>query len=158
VSSISDEQWRQAFDTVFLGAVRVCRALHDHATMAGTPAAITLVLSTSVKGPVEGLATSNGLRPGLAMLAKTMADEWGSAGIRVNALLPGRLLTTRLESLEASTADPAATRARFSAAIPLGRYGTPEEFGDVAAFVTSPRAGYLNGTMIPVDGGLSRAL
>jgi 3-oxoacyl-[acyl-carrier protein] reductase len=157
VSSITDAQWRDAFDSVFLGAVRVCRAVREHTESAGSEAAIALVLSTSVKGPVEGLATSNGLRPGLAMLAKTMADEWGPS-VRINALLPGRILTSRLEALEESTPDPAATRARYAGAIPLGRYGTPEEFGDVAAFVISPRASYLNGAMIPVDGGLSRSL
>jgi 3-oxoacyl-[acyl-carrier protein] reductase len=158
VASISDTAWRDAFDTVFLGAVRVCRAVRAHAVAAGTPASIVLVLSTSVKSPVDGLATSNGLRPGLAMLAKTMADEWGPEKIRVNGLLPGRILTDRLRQLEASGGDPDAARAAMTRGIPAGRYGTPEEFAQVAAFLVSPAAGYVNGAMIPVDGGLARAL
>jgi 3-oxoacyl-[acyl-carrier protein] reductase len=158
VASITDEQWRTAFDSVFLGAVRVCRAVHAHAVASSSPASLVLVLSTSVKAPVDGLATSNGLRPGLGMLVKTMADEWSSEGVRVNAVLPGRILTSRLEALEQSFDDPAAARAAITASIPMGRYGTPEEFGAVTAFIASPAAGYVNGAMIPVDGGATRAL
>lgn len=158
LEAVDDDQWRAAFDSVFLGSLRLCRAVADHARRAGAPASLALVLSTSAKSPVEGLDTSNGLRPGLAMLVKSMADQWGADGIRVNALLPGRIGTARLRSLEASTPDPEATRARYEQAIPLGRYGVPEEFGAVAAFVLSPAAGYVTGSMLTVDGGMSRAL
>lgn len=150
---LSDEQWQAAFDSVFLGAVRLCRAVVDALPEEG--GSLALVLSTSVKGPIAGLAASNGLRPGLAMLAKTMADELGPRGIRVNGLLPGRVDTDRVRSLDGP--DPAA-RERAEAGIPLRRYGTPEEFGRVAAFVLSPAASYLTGVMVPVDGGASRAL
>ena len=151
--SLSDEQWRDAFDTVFLGAVRLCRAVVDALPPEG--GSLALVLSTSVKAPLEGLAASNGLRPGLGMLAKTMADELGPRGIRVNGLLPGRVDTDRVRDLDGP--DPA-VRQRIAAGIPLRRYGTPEEFGRVAAFVLSPAASYLTGAMIPVDGGITRAL
>ena len=150
---LSDEQWQAAFDSVFLGAVRLCRAVVDALPEEG--GSLALVLSTSVKGPLPGLAASNGLRPGLAMLAKTMADELGPRGIRVNGLLPGRLDTDRVRSLDGP--DPAA-RERNEAGIPLRRYGSPDEFGRVAAFVLSPAASYLTGVMVPVDGGASRAL
>lgn len=150
---LSDEQWREAFDSVFLGAVRLCRAVVPALPPDG--GSIALVLSTSVKAPISGLAASNGLRPGLAMLAKTMADELGPQGVRVNGLLPGRIETDRIRELDGP--DPEVRRS-ISAGIPLRRYGTPEEFGRVAAFVLSPAASYLTGAMVPVDGGITRAL
>ena len=148
--SITDEQWTGAFDSVFLGAVRIIRAVVE---AGGT--SIVLVLSTSAKMPVGNLAVSNGLRPGLAMLAKTLADELGPRGVRVNGLLPGRVDTDRVRSLDGP--DPA-VRAGHEAGIPLRRYGDPTEFGRVAAFLLSPAASYVTGAMVPVDGGLSRGL
>jgi len=150
---LSDEQWQSAFDSVFLGAVRLCRAVVEALPAEG--GSIALVLSTSVKAPVSGLAASNGLRPGLAMLAKTMADELGPQGVRVNGLLPGRVATDRLAELDGP--DPA-VRTRADAMIPLRRSGLPEEFARVAAFVLSPAASYVTGVMLPVDGGITRAL
>ncbi len=155
VREITDEQWRQAFESVFLGAVRMARTVAGAMSGGGS---IVFVLSTSVKAPIAGLAISNGLRPGLAMIAKTLADELGPQGIRVNGLLPGRIETERVQELDNGTPDPAATKRGHLAAIPLGRYGDPAEFGAVAAFLLSPAAGYVNGAMIPVDGGITRAL
>jgi len=148
--SITDEQWSGAFDSVFLGAVRVIRAVVE---AGGT--SIVLVLSTSSKMPVGNLAVSNGLRPGLAMLAKTLSDELGPRGVRVNGVLPGRVDTDRVRSLDGP--DPA-VRAGHEAGIPLRRYGDPTEFGRVAAFLLSPAASYVTGAMVPVDGGISRGL
>jgi 3-oxoacyl-[acyl-carrier protein] reductase len=102
--------------------------------------------------PIGHLGISNGLRPGLAMVAKSMATEFGPRGIRVNGLLPGRIATDRMTYLDAQVTPE--QQAATLATIPLGRYGNPEEFGRVAAFVLSPAASYLTGTMIPVDGGL----
>ena len=154
-SSATDDQWRAAFDSVFLGAVRLARTALDRAR---APIAVTLVLSTSVRAPLAGLAISNGLRPGLAMVAKTLADEHGPAGHRVNVVLPGRFDTDRVRELEAGADDPEALRVRMAGAIPLRRYGQPEEFGAVAAFVTSPMASYMTGSVVTVDGGSTRAL
>ena len=151
--SLSDEQWRDAFDSVFLGALRLARAVVDALPPEG--GSLAFVLSTSVKAPIGGLAASNGLRPGLGMLAKTMADELGPRGVRVNGLLPGRVDTDRVRSLDGP--DPA-TRITHEQGIPLRRYGRPEEFGRIAAFVLSPAASFLTGAMIPVDGGALRAL
>jgi 3-oxoacyl-[acyl-carrier protein] reductase len=150
---LTDEQWRAAFDTVFLGAVRLCRAVVDALPASG--GSLALVLSTSVKTPIAGLAASNGLRPGLAMLAKTMADELGQRNIRVNGLMPGRVDTDRVRELDGP--DPE-VRQRVEQGIPLRRYGQPEEFGRVAAFLLSPASSYVTGTMVPVDGGALRAL
>ena len=154
IDDLTDDQWRFAFDTVFLGAVRMARAVARALPVGG--GSIVFVLSSSVHEPIRGLAASNGLRPGLAMVAKSMADEWGSAGIRVNGLLPGRIATDRLVALDKSVRKGDASA--LKAAVPLRRDGAPAEFGRVAAFVLSPAASYLTGTMIPVDGGTYRGL
>jgi 3-oxoacyl-[acyl-carrier protein] reductase len=152
-ASMTDDQWREAFETVFLGAVRAARTVASALSAGG---AIGFVLSTSVRTPIAGLGLSNGLRPGLAGVAKDMADEYGPRGIRVVSLLPGRLLTDRSVELFQGAGDPAAAQAQAAASIPLGRLGDPEEFGRVAAFALSPAASYLTGLSIPVDGGALR--
>ncbi len=155
-TAITDDVWRAAFESVFLGAMRVVRAVAS--TISEDGGSIALVLSSSVKAPIAGLAISNGLRPGLAMLAKTLADELGQRNIRVNGLLPGRIDTDRIRELDQASAKPATVRRDHEATIPLRRYGEPAEFGRIAAFVLSPAASYLTGAMIPVDGGLLRGL
>jgi 3-oxoacyl-[acyl-carrier protein] reductase len=152
----TDDQWRSAFETVFLGALRTTRAV---AAALGDGGSICLVLSSSVRAPIPNLAISNGLRPGLAMVTKTLADELGPRGVRVNGLLPGRIATDRMRELDGlGTGDAEGTRARNSQAIPLRRYGEPAEFGRAAAFLLSPAASYLTGVMLPVDGGALRSL
>ncbi|MGQ4515842.1 SDR family oxidoreductase [Streptomyces sp. DW26H14] len=146
----TDEQWQAAFESVFLGAVRVARTAAEELGEGGV---IGFVLSGSVYEPIHGLTISNGLRPGLAGFAKSLADELGPRGIRVVGLLPARIDTDRVRELDALTGDAEAARAAQASRIPLGRYGTPEEFGAVAAFLLSPAASYLTGLMIPVDGG-----
>ena len=154
-AAATDEQWRSAFDTVFLGSVRAARTFAAALPDGG---AIALVLSTSVKSPVSGLGLSNGLRPGLAMVAKDMADEYGPRGIRVLGLLPGRILTDRNRELFEATGDADRAAAESAAAIPLRRIGEPAEFGRVAAFLLSPMAGYVTGTTVAIDGGVLRGL
>lgn len=156
----ADADWAAAFETVFLGSLRIARAVAAGVgdRTDGEDASIALVLSSSVYAPIPNLAISNGLRPGLAMVSKTLADELGPQRIRVNGLLPGRIATARMAALDGAAPNPAAARAATEASIPLRRYGDPAEFGRVAAFVLSPAASYLTGTMVPVDGGLHRSL
>ena len=151
VMTTTDEQWRSSFDTIFVGALRlirhVCSAL-------GPGGAVGLVLSTSSREPIPGLTVSNGLRPGLAMLVKDLSDEVAPRGVRVIGLMPGRIATDRIADLDARAGD--GSRERAEARIPMRRYGTPAEFGEVAAFMLSERASYVTGCLIPVDGGVLR--
>jgi 3-oxoacyl-[acyl-carrier protein] reductase len=146
------DAWRQAFDSVFVGALRLLRTVADALPDGG---AMALVLSTSVREPLANLAISNGLRPGLAMTAKALAGELGPRNVRVVSLLPGAFATDRMLQLVGD--DPDAMRDRV-AGVPLRRLGTPEEFGRVAAFVLSPAASYLTGTVVSIDGGAVHGL
>jgi 3-oxoacyl-[acyl-carrier protein] reductase len=163
IATTTDQAWRSAFESVFLGAIRLTRVLAAHlggsqggpvtGPITGTGGSIVLVLASSVRVPLAELAISNGLFPGLAGVLKTLAGELGPSGIRINGLLPVRIATDRVRELDALRGDPDEERARQSARIPLRRYGEPEEFGRAAAFVLSPAASFMTGAMIPVDGG-----
>jgi 3-oxoacyl-[acyl-carrier protein] reductase len=155
VAQVRDEQWRESFETVFLGAVRMVRTVASALDSGG---AIGLVLSSSARTPIAALGISNALRPGLLGAAKDMSDEFGPRGVRVVSFLPGRIMTDRNKELFEATGDAAQAKAAAEALIPLGRLGEPEEFGRVAAFALSPAASYLTGVAIPIDGGMLRTL
>lgn len=140
----TEDDWRDAVDSVLLGTLRLARYAGEHL---GPGSAIGMVLSSSVWTPVPDIAISNGLRPGLGMMVKTLSDELGPRDIRVVGVAPGIIRTPRVGDAEVPTDH-----------IPLRRLGTPEEFGQVAAFLLSPAAAYVTGSVIPVDGGMIRAL
>jgi 3-oxoacyl-[acyl-carrier protein] reductase len=148
VMEVGDDVWRNSFESTFLGALRIARAAAGAFKDGGS---IVFVLSSSVREPIPGLAVSNGLRPGLAMLAKTLADELGSSRIRVNGLLPAYIATDRQKELAKITGGGPPDNA-------LGRFGQPDEFARAAVFLLSPAAGYLTGVMLPIDGGALRML
>ena len=165
VASTTDDAWRSAFESVYLGAVRLARALAAELdgragpdALTGTGGSVVFVLASSVRVPLAELAISNGLFPGLAGVVKTLADEIGPSGVRVNGILPVRIATDRVRELDALSGDPDEVRARRSQTIPLRRYGEAVEFGRTAAFLLSPAASYTTGAMIPVDGGAIRSI
>jgi 3-oxoacyl-[acyl-carrier protein] reductase len=169
VATTPDDAWRTAFESVFLGAVRLARVLGQYlagnqgggdrtGAIAGTGGSVILVLGSSVRVPAAELVVSNGLFPGLAGVVKMLAEELGPSGTRINGILPVRIATDRVREIDAVSGDPDEVRTRKSQDIPLRRYGEPEEFGRVAAFLLSPAASYITGAMIPVDGGYIRAI
>ena len=115
---------------------------------------IVNVASTSVREPIPGLALSNAHRMAAVGLFKTLAAEVARDGITVNTVATGRITTARLADASGSL-DPAEERARED--VPAGRLGTPDEYGDLVAFLCSERAAYLTGAVIPLDGGLLRS-
>lgn len=114
---------------------------------------IVNVTSSSVKEPIESLALSNTVRPGVVGWSKTLARQLGPLGITVNCIAPGRIDTERIREVY-----PDGPTEADLAAIPLRRLGTPREVGDVVAFLCSERAAYVTGTVLSVDGGLIRGL
>ena len=114
---------------------------------------IVNVASSSVREPIDNLALSNAVRPGVIGWAKTLARELGPLGITVNSIAPGRIDTERVREVY-----PDGVTDADLASIPLRRLGTPREIGDLVTFLSSDRSAYITGAVIPVDGGLTRSL
>jgi 3-oxoacyl-[acyl-carrier protein] reductase len=152
-SEITDEQLESAFELLLQPAVRLVRLALPHLRKSEA-GRIVLITSATVKEPTPHLALSNALRPGLTGWAKTLARELGPDNITVNCVAPGRIDTPRMTELYGADGPPAEELAQ----IPLGRMGSPREFGDVVCFIASDKASYVTGTTVLVDGGISRGL
>jgi len=150
-------QWQAQAATMLLPVMTLTDAFLP-AMRANGFGRIIMVSSTSVVEPIPGLVLSNALRAALANWGRTLAREVARDGVTVNTLLPGRFETSRVQALNASRVADGVTadeiRRRDIETIPTGRYGRPEEFGAMAAFLASPLAAYVTGVLIPVDGGL----
>ncbi len=146
----TDDQWQAAFETVFLGAVRLARTA---AAALGEGGVIGFVLSGSVHEPIAGLTISTGCAPVSPVSPSRSPTSWARAASGWSACCPPGSTPTRVRELDALSGDAEAARTANEARIPLRRYGTPEEFGKTAAFLLSPAASYLTGIMVPVDGG-----
>jgi 3-oxoacyl-[acyl-carrier protein] reductase len=157
---VSEDEWTSAIEGTLQGTLRLIRAALPH-LRAGSDPAILINLSSSVREPIPALIASNVLRPGLVGLIKSLTQE--IAPIRINGIAPGRIDTDRVRGLDerraaADQVSVAEIRRRAEARIPLARYGTAEEIGRVGAFLLSPAASYVTGAIVPVDGGMIRAL
>jgi 3-oxoacyl-[acyl-carrier protein] reductase len=155
-----EAEWEQAIAGTLQSTLRLIRAALPHLRDGREPS-ILLVLSSSVRQPIPALITSNVLRPGLVGLIKSLTLE--IAPIRINGIAPGKIATDRVAVIDGRRAEAAGTsveeiKRQQAAAIPLGRYGDPEEIGRIGAFLLSPAASYVTGVIVPVDGGMIRAL
>lgn len=156
---LTDAQWQQSFALVVGGPIRLIRGLHPQLAQHSS---IVWVTSSSTRVALANLDTSNVLRPAVAALAKTLAAQLAPR-TRVNSIAPGRIDTDRVRSLDEEQAAMVGRAyhqqvKQMEAAIPLGRYGQPDEFARVALFLLSRAASYVTGAAIQVDGGSVRAL
>lgn len=159
--AFDDAAWQGAFELTLLSAVRMVRFALPHLRVNG--GAVLVLTSSTIREPVENLLLSNVMRAGVTSLAKSLSRELAADGIRVNNLVPGLIGTDRMAQLDdfeaqVRSASVAAVRAQREGAIPLGRYGQPEEFGRVGAFLLSPAASYMSGATVVVDGGSMRSV
>ncbi len=154
--------WEAAVQLTLMSVVRLCYAVVP-SMRARKSGSIVAMTSVSVKQPLPNLILSNSLRMAVVGMVKTLADELAPDGIRVNAVCPGWTKTERVEQLLRDRAARNGTsveeeEAKITAAIPLGRMATPEEFARAVAFLASPAASYITGISLLVDGGLYRGV
>ncbi|QGY47257.1 SDR family oxidoreductase [Maribellus comscasis] len=157
-----DKDWEAAFNLTLMSTVRLIRGVLPAMRNNGGGSIVTIT-SLSVKEPINQLLLSNVFRSGVTSLVKSLSNELASENIRVNNLFPGRIDTDRVKSLdknlavkEGTSAD--AIKSTFEKTIPLGRYGTIDEFGKAGAFLLSPAASYITGASLAVDGGIIKTV
>jgi 3-oxoacyl-[acyl-carrier protein] reductase len=144
--SIDDDAMEAAVELLLLSAVRLTSLCLQHLRQNGHGRIINIT-SSSVREPIDNLALSNAVRPGVIGWAKTLARELGPDGVTVNSIAPGRIDTPRLAEVDVDLTT-----------IPLRRVGTAREVADVVCFLASNQAAYVTGTVVAVDGGLTRGL
>lgn len=148
----TDEDIESAVELLLLSAVRLTRFCLPYLGKSGRGRVINIESST-VREPADNLALSNAVRPGVVGWAKTLAREVGPSGVTVNTIAPGQIETERLQEVYPDGPTP-----KDLERIPLRRLGEPKEIAEVVCFLASDRASYVTGTVIPVDGGLTRFL
>ena len=158
----SREDWVNAFNQMAASLFHIAGRVTPGMMERGWGRILTIG-SSAIEQPVPNLAISNGVRGAIAGWSKTLAGEVGSHGVTVNIILPGRIHTDRVDALDAANAKrqgktPEDVAAASVAGIPVGRYGAPKEFADVAVFLVSARAAYITGSMVRVDGGMIRSI
>lgn len=160
--SVSEDQWKQTIDRSFMSHVYLIEAAMPYLKKSSTPSILT-VTSFSVKKPLQYLILSNSVRAAAIGLTKSLANEYGPLGIRVNSILPGWTLTDRVDQLledrsKTKNSSKELESELITNSIPLRRMADPDEFGKAAAFLASPAASYITGVMLSVDGGITDGL
>ena len=154
--------WQKSFNDMVLSLIAITDRVLPNMRQRKWGRIITSTTSGAI-APIKNLAISNTLRAALLAWSKTLASEVAADGITVNIIMPGRVATDRLRQLDEARAKrenisyEAVVKASLSQ-IPMGRYGDPQEYGDVAAFLASQRASFINGSVIRVDGGQIQAI
>lgn len=157
-AGVAPDAWQSQFSTMVSSLIQLTDKVLPDMHNAGWGRIITST-SSGVIAPIANLGMSNTLRMALAGWSKTLASEVAGDGITVNVMVPGRISTQRLGQLDAARAGREGTSveevaAKSAASIPAKRYGKPEEYGAVAAFLASQQASYVTGSVIRVDGGM----
>jgi 3-oxoacyl-[acyl-carrier protein] reductase len=158
---LTPESWESGVQLTLMSAVRLCRAVAP-AMMAQGGGSIVAIGSITIRQPLPGLTLSNSLRLGVLGMLKSLADELGPQGIRINSINPSYTMTERVEQILAARAARNETTietemARMAESIPLGRLGTVEEFGRAVAWLASPAASFIHGHALMFDGGAARS-
>ncbi|AMO57658.1 3-oxoacyl-ACP reductase [Endozoicomonas montiporae] len=158
---LDDKAWQNAFDLTLMSAVRLIRETLPALKVNG--GSILTLTSSTIKEPVDYLTLSTVMRSGVAGLAKSLADQLAEDNIRINNLIPCSIQTDRMDALNQYIAGRSGTsrdqvRARIETDIPMGRYGSTEEFAKAATFLLSDAASYITGSSLAVDGGRMKSL
>lgn len=160
--NLDDDDWQQAFELNLLSYIRVLREAIPYMQKQNY-GRIVNIASSSIKEPIDGLILSNTFRTGIMGLGKSLATELGPHEILVNTLGPGRIQTDRIDELEKGVAEQKGiskeeVKQATESTIPLGRYGTPEEFANMAVFLCSKANSYITGQSFLIDGGKTKAI
>jgi len=162
VADVAMEVWEAQYRPLFLSQVEITNAFLPGMRERGWGRVLVIASSGTVQ-PIPHLGISNTLRVALTNWAKSLAAEIASDGVTVNTVLPGRIHTARVDRIDVNEAetgnkDVELVRADSRATIPANRYGSVEEFANVATFLVSDCAGYVTGTVTRVDGGFIRGV
>ncbi|PPA70824.1 SDR family oxidoreductase [Jeotgalibacillus proteolyticus] len=157
-----DDNWQKAFELNLLSFVRAIREVLPYMRKQGGGHILNFA-SSSIKQPIDGLILSNTFRAGILGLSKSLSQELAQDNILINTLGPGRIATDRVEELDTIAAKKQErsyeeVKAASEKAIPLGRYGKPQEFASIAVFLCSPANSYITGQALLVDGGMVKNL
>jgi 3-oxoacyl-[acyl-carrier protein] reductase len=161
IENFQDEEWQKAYELNLLSYIRTIREVLPDLKQSG--GRIVNMTSSSIKQPIPNLILSNTFRMGVVGLSKSLAEELAPYNILVHIVAPGRIATDRvafLDGLKAKklgiTPEEVAEQSRKT--IPLGRYGEPEEFAKVVAFLVSDACTYMTGSTVVIDGGMIRSV